>query len=78
MIKDTVAELEAAVKSLGGSEARKKAELLAGVAKLKRELKELEGKHAELRLSIKDFETSHPQLVEAVNEVCGFLAKLGI
>ena len=45
---------------------------------LKGELSELEGKQAELRLSVKDFEASHPQLVEAVNEVCGFLAKLGI
>ena len=78
MINDTVAELEAGINALGRSEAKRKARLLASTKKLKRELKELEGKHAELRLSIKGFETSHPQLVEAVNETCGFLAKLGI
>jgi hypothetical protein len=75
MIKNTIADLE---KSIAGVDAGKKKELLALLGRLKGELSELEGKHASLRVSIKDFEATHPQLVEAVNEICGFLAKLGI
>lgn len=76
MIHETVAKIEAAANALGASPQKK--ELLAAVKTLKGELGELEGKHAELRLSIRAIEASHPQLVEAVNELCGFLAKLGI
>jgi hypothetical protein len=75
MIKNTLAELEA---SLDGVEAGKKEELLALVGRLKGELSQLEDKHASLRLSLKAFEVTHPQIVEAVNEISSFLAKIGI
>ncbi len=76
MINKTVAELEAAAASL--TDPKNKAELTALVARLKSELNELQGKHESLRVSLKGFETTHPQLTEAVNELAGFLAKLGI
>ena len=72
MIKDTLAELEAAVK------ASDKAAALRSIGRLKDELGNLNHAHVELRSQLESFEVSHPDLVKAVDAVSRMLAQLGI
>lgn len=110
MIHETLARLEAALKTVHVDDARKKAILLDIIAALKSEIERLTATHEEqarsiagfaaiaaheatrkdksekllklslqgLETSAQGFELSHPKLVDAVNDICVFLARLGI
>ena len=110
MVKDALARLGAAIKTIETADSRKKAELLKLYASLKTEVEGLAKAHGEqarsiagfaevaaheatragksprllelsvegLRTSVQGFETSHPELSEAVNRLCLLLARMGI
>ena len=83
MIEETIAKLEAAVAAMKKADPAKKAELLALLARLKKELRsdEKEGVVAageDLSAAVREFESTHPELVTAVNELCTLLSGLGI
>ncbi|HEU6448705.1 MAG TPA: DUF4404 family protein [Verrucomicrobiae bacterium] len=85
MIENTIAELEAKIRSESLSEDRRH-ELLQLLATLKTQLSErdktnlkpLKSSVEELRASVEGFEKSHPQLVQTVNNISSVLANLGI
>jgi len=87
MIKDTLARLESAVKKIGDADPSRKSELLGLLEQLKKEARRLEEARAEgalqsaldgLTRAVRDFQSSHPKLVEAFDEVCRELSSLGI
>lgn len=110
MIKESLARLEAAIKTIETTDSQKKAELLKLYASLKAEVEGLTKAHGEqarsiagfaevaaheatrkgrskrllqlstegLEASVQGFESSHPRLTAAVNEVCLFLARIGM
>lgn len=84
MIDETLAELEAKVKTVK-TDAKSKAELKRLVAALRKDIKRQEKERAAnaeklegLQNSIRELGASHPQLVTTVDTICRELAALGI
>ena len=85
MTQETLAKLEAGLRSAKLDDATRQ-ELLGLVGQLKQNpplsvdgnLIALRHSVEDLRSSVKDFEQSHPKLVQAVNGISGTLANLGI
>ncbi len=80
MMKKTILEqLEQAVATAHDISFAKKAELLALVDQLKSDAAEhREDLGEELRDSVMEFETAHPDLVELTNRACKMLSDIGI
>jgi hypothetical protein len=78
-------KLKAEIERLGDAQGERArsiagfAELAAHEATRKEQSEKLQGLSRQgLRFSAEGLEASHPRLVETVNEICGFLAGLGI
>jgi uncharacterized protein YlxW (UPF0749 family) len=84
MLEETIAQLEAELKGADVG-AEKKAELLRLLSSLREEATRaqprrelLEATLAGLRRSIREFERTHPRLVEAVGSLATSLSNLGV
>ncbi len=80
MMKNTILEqLEQAVTTAQDISSAKKAELLALITQLKSNAADhKEDLGGELRESVMEFETAHPDLVELTNRACKMLSDIGI
>jgi|GEM_PF-3309967 len=83
MIDDTLAKIESAAKKISDADPRRKAELLALLDALKKELRGPKAAPRKPSLkalaeSVEELEASHPSLARAVDEICRELAALGI
>ncbi|HVU27907.1 MAG TPA: DUF4404 family protein [Verrucomicrobiae bacterium] len=86
MIEKTIGEIEAKIRGASSISAEHRNELLQLLEQLKAEiatgekqnLNSLRSSVDELRLSIGDFEQSHPKLVQIVNGISNTLSNLGI
>jgi uncharacterized protein YlxW (UPF0749 family) len=84
MLEETIAQLEAELKGADVG-AEKKAELLRLLSSLREEATRaqprrelLETSLASLRRSIREFEQTHPRLVEAVGSLATSLSNVGV
>lgn len=78
MIQDTLFRIETAAKALRTSDSKKKAELVALVGQLRKELEDLSRTQEGLAASVRGFEASHPKLTETIDELCRLLSGIGI
>ena len=94
MIEKTIEKIEASLHNMKSVDPEKKKEISRLLATLKTEVASLartHGKHAQnieshldslsskdLAASVQGFETSHPLLVQTINEFCEMLGRIGI
>ncbi len=82
MLKDTLIQFEKLINKIDSKEKKK---LLKLLSQLKKEANEISKTHKQLEISlegistsVQDFESTHPKLAAAVNELCNLLARIGI
>lgn len=85
MVEETLARIEAAIRRARAADPKEREELIRLLETLKAELRAgrggeggLAAARAALEKSIAEYETAHPQLAAAVNDICTRLASIGI